>query len=75
MSTSAFILQTEVLLGRYSSYSIMGANVELFNDKYCMYERNVYITCMCENNEHVTRVCMEIKDLVDIRDTTYGGMW
>ncbi len=26
-----------------SSYSIMGANMKLFNDIYCMGERNVYI--------------------------------
>ncbi len=40
---------------RYSSYSIMGANMKPFNDKYCMDERDVHTTlkCMCEHNDDV----------------------
>ncbi len=30
--------------GYYSLYSVMGANIKRFNDKYCMDERNVYAT-------------------------------
>ncbi len=49
-------------MGRYvySSNSILGAIIKLFNDKYCMDERNVYATwmCKCENNEDVIRVCL-----------------
>ncbi len=45
-------------MGRYSSYSIMGANIKPFNDKYCIDEINVYATwnCMYENYEDVIRV-------------------
>ncbi len=31
-------------MGKYSSYSIMGANIKPFNDKYCMDEKTVYAT-------------------------------
>ncbi len=36
----------------------MGAIIKLFNDKYCMDERNVCATwrAMCENNDDVIRV-------------------
>ncbi len=63
-------------IGQYSSYSIMGANIKLFNDKYCMDERNVYATWrgMCEKNEDVIRVCMQVKDLVDMRDKCVDGV-
>ncbi len=46
-------------MSRYSSYSIMGSNMnfKLFNDKYmyCLNERNVYMTwkCMHENNKYL----------------------
>ncbi len=45
-------------MGQYSSYSIMGANIKLFNYKYCMDERNMYATWkgMCEKNEDGIRV-------------------
>ncbi len=33
-------------MGQYSSYSIMGADIKPFNDKYCMDERNMYRTWM-----------------------------
>ncbi len=35
-----------------------------------MGERNMYKTskCMCENNEDVIRVCIQVKELVDIKD-------
>ncbi len=51
-----------------SSYSIMGANIKLFNDKYCIDERNVYATWrgMHEKNEDVIRVCMQVKEQVDM---------
>ncbi len=57
-------------MGQYSSYSIMGANIKHFNDKYCIDERNMYTTWsgMCENNENVIRVCMQVKEPVDMRD-------
>ncbi len=59
---------------RYSSYSIMGATMKLFNDKYYMDERNVYAKCMCDNNEDVIRVCMQVKELVDMRDRCINGV-
>ncbi len=48
----------------------MGASVKHFNDKYCMDERHVHSTwrVMCEKNEDVIRVCMQVKGLVDMRD-------
>ncbi len=67
-------------MGQYSRYSIMGANIKLFNAKYCMDERNVYATWrdMCEKNEDVIRICMQVKELVDMTDkyvdTKQGGM-
>ncbi len=67
-------------MGQYSSYSIMGANIKLFNkyinDKYCMDERNVYATWrgMCKKNEDVIRVCMQVKELVDMRDKYINGV-
>ncbi len=63
-------------MGQYSSYSIMGANIKLFNDKYCMDERNMYATWrdMCEKNEDVIRVCMQVKELVDMRDRYVDGV-
>ncbi len=48
------------IIGQYSSYSIMGANIKLFNDKYCMDERNVYATWrdMCERRKMLSEyVC------------------
>ncbi len=50
-------------MDKYSSYSIIGANMKCFNDKYCMGERNVYKTwkCMNENNDDMIRVCMQVK--------------
>ncbi len=55
---------------RHRCYSIMGVNMKLINDKYCMDERNVYATWrgMCDKNEDVIRVCMQVKELVDMRD-------
>ncbi len=63
-------------MGQYSSYSIMGANIKLFNDKYCMDERNVNATWrdMCEKNEDVIRVCMQVKEIVDTRDKYVDGV-
>ncbi len=48
----------------------MGANIKPFNDKYCMDERNVFVTWrdMCEKNEDVIRICIQVKELVDMRD-------
>ncbi len=55
---------------------VWSANVKHFNDKYCMDERNVYATwrSMCEKNEDVIRVCMQVKELVDMRDTYVHGV-
>ncbi len=62
--------------GQYSSYSIMDANIKLFNDKYCMDECNLYATLrgMCEKNEDVIRVCKQVKELVDMRDKYVDGV-
>ncbi len=45
-------------MGQYSSYSIMGANIKLYTDKYCMDETYVYVPSrgMCEKNEDVIKV-------------------
>ncbi len=63
-------------MGQCRSYSIMGANIKHFNDKYCMDERNMYATWrdMCEKNEDVIRVCMQVKELVDMRDKYVDGV-
>ncbi len=63
-------------MGQYSSYSIMGDHIKHFNDKYCMDDRNVYATWidMCEKNEDVIRVCMRVKELVDMRDEYVDGV-
>ncbi len=47
-------------MGGYGSYSILGANMKHFNDKYFMDERTVYVTwkCMCKIREDAIRVCM-----------------
>ncbi len=39
-----------------------------------MDERNVYATWrgICETNEDVIRVCMQVKELVDMRDRYVG---
>ncbi len=54
----------------------MGANIKLFNDKYCMDERNVYVTWRdtCGTNEDVIRVCMQVKEPVDMRDKYVSGV-
>ncbi len=41
-----------------------------------MDETNVYSTWrgMCEKNEDVTRVCMQVKELVDMRDKYVDGV-
>ncbi len=41
-----------------------------------MDERNVYVTweCMCENNEDVIRVCIQVKELVDRKDRCIDGV-
>ncbi len=63
-------------MDQYSSYSIMGANIKHFNDKYCMDDRNVYATWrnMCEQNGEAIRVCMQVKELVDMRDKYVDGV-
>ncbi len=54
----------------------MGANIKLFNDKYCMDERNVYVTWRdtCGKNEDVIRVCLQVKEPVDMRDKYVYGV-
>ncbi len=41
-----------------------------------MDDRNVYATWMdmCEKNEDVIRVCMQVKELVDMRDKYVDGV-
>ncbi len=41
-----------------------------------MDESNVYATwkCLCENNEDVFRVCMQVKERVDMRDRCIDGV-
>ncbi len=41
-----------------------------------MDERNVHTIwkCMCENNEDVIKVCMHVKELVDMRDRCIEGV-
>ncbi len=63
-------------MGRYSSYINMGANIKHFIDEYCMGEINVNTTwkCMCEKNEDVITVCMQVKELVVLRDIYADGV-
>jgi hypothetical protein len=48
----------------------------VFNDKYGMDENNVYKKwkCVCENNQHVIRVCMQVKELAYMRDKCVNGI-
>ncbi len=41
-----------------------------------MDERNVYTNwkCMFENNEDVIRICMQVKELFDMRDVCIDGV-
>ncbi len=55
-------------MNQYSSYSIMGANIKLFNDKCCMDERNEYSTWRRACVKDIIRICMQVKELVDMRD-------
>ncbi len=50
--------------------------MKLFNDEYCMYDINVQMTWknMCENNEDVIRDCMQVKELLDMRDRCIDGV-
>jgi hypothetical protein len=54
----------------------MGANINFFNDKYGMDENNVYKKwkCVCEDNQHVIRVCMQVKELAYMRDKCVNGI-
>ncbi len=76
----AFIFRNNTIctisnMGQYSSYLTMGANIKLFNNKYCMDERNVYATWrgMCEKSKDVIRVCMQVKEPGDMRDRCVDG--
>ncbi len=57
-------------MGQYSSYSIMGANIKHFNDKYCMDERRA-----CVKRMKMLSVCMQVKELVGIRDRCMYKDW
>ncbi len=53
-------------MGQYSSYSIMGANITLLNDKYCIHERNVHATWRARVSLKIIKelseyVCRQIK--------------
>ncbi len=62
-------------MDRYSSYSNQTTNMKPFNDKYGMDERNVYTNwkCICEKNEDVIIICMQVKELVDMMDICIDG--
>ncbi len=50
--------------------------MKLYNDIYDVDDRNVCRTwkCMCENNEDVFKVCMQVKELVDIKERWMDGV-
>ncbi len=64
-------------LGRYVSHSIIGANFKHLNRKYCMDESNVYckLKHVCVNNEEFIRICMQVKELINIRDRCMNGIF
>ncbi len=57
-------------IGRYGSHSFMGANFKHLNRKHCIDESNVYSKWkhVCANNEEHIRICMQVKELINMRD-------
>ncbi len=55
-------------MGQYGSHSLMGANFKHLNRKYCMDESNVYSKWkhVCANNEELIRICMQVKELINM---------
>ncbi len=64
-------------MGLYGSHSIMGANFKHLNRKYYMDESNVYSKWkyVCVNNEELIRICMQIKELINMRDRCMNGIF
>ena len=63
-------------MGRYGTHSIMGANFKHFNCKYEMSERNVNVVWndICDRNEDVIRICVQVKELVYMREKCTNGV-
>ncbi len=64
-------------MGRYGSHSIMGVNFKHLNRKYCMDERKVYSKWkhVCVNNEELIRICMQVKELINMQDRCMKGIF
>ncbi len=60
-----------------NSYSIMGANFKHLNRKYYIDESNVYSKWkhVCDDNEKVIRMCMQVKELINIRESCMNGIF
>ncbi len=63
-------------MGRYGSHSIMGSNLKHLNRKYCIDQSNVYSKWkhVCANNEEIIRICMQAKELINMRDRCMNGI-
>ncbi len=55
----------------------MGDKFKLLNRKYCMDESNVYSKCkyVCVNNEELIRICVQVKELINMRDRCMNGIF
>ena len=62
-------------MGKYSSYSIMGANYKMLKEKYDMNESNVFKSWdnVCNSNEDTVRKCAQVVEVAQMRDSCTGG--
>lgn len=61
-------------MARFGTYSIMGGNIRLLNEKYSMDVKNV-IDCWerrVSGDEELVRVCEQVKEVVEMRDMCVG---
>ncbi len=55
----------------------MGANFKHLNRKYCIDGSNVYSKWkhVCANNKELIRICMQVKELINMRDRCMNGIF
>jgi hypothetical protein len=75
MKSDNSTVKTIANMGIYSSYSIMGGNFKHLRDKYGMNANKVNKQWneSCFNNEFVIRTCMQVKELIYLRDRCMNG--
>ncbi len=64
-------------IDQYGSHSIMGDNFKHLNRKYGMNESYMYSKWkhVCVNNEELIRICMQLKELINMRDRCMNGLF